>query len=733
MSEDAETRRRGDAAKDNPAPASPRPRVPASFSSSPLRGEVSALALLRESLRRARTAFVLRRERAMLARGSQVARVPRLRDGFAELSSSQLLAHFRERESPHFLAGFESAPRELSQLARDKFRRATGELIERARKVVEENRWSLVGCGEFDFGGEIDWLRDPLTGAAWARDFHADVKLTGGDGSDARVLWELNRLGHLVALAQSYSIDGDERLAEKFFADIESWRAQNPAGFGANWANAMEVALRAINLLAAFHVFRRSPQLDEQKLASLLTLFDEHGTFIRQHLEFSHLATSNHYLSNVVGLLWLGVLLPELKAARAWREFGLGEMLREMDKQVLPDGADYESSTGYHRFVTELFLYSFILCRANGIEIADVYWSKLRAMLEYVRAYLRPDASAPLIGDTDGGRVLAFAPRAADEHAYLVAAGAVVFKQSRFKLASDAPFELLWLTGAEGLRVYDELPLSESASSTQFPHAGTYVLRDADLYLLFNASGAGLKGRGSHAHNDALSVEVSACGSNFIADPGTYVYTADLRARHEFRSTAYHSTVEVDGAEQNTTDERTPFRIGDEARPRALSFTTSDERDTVAAAHYGYERLTDPIAHARSVTLDRRRRVWIVEDAFTGAGAHTFRFSFHAGRGIKARVREEFAELYDSANGARLIIATRDIEAQPTIEARWTSRDYGERVPSQSLCWTVSADAPLKVAWALVPVCAKDDEGARLNQMSDARCQILDSISDARL
>ncbi len=46
--------------------------------------------------------------------------------------------------------------------------------------------------------------------------------------------------------------------------------------------------------------------------------------------------------------------------------FGLCELQREMDKQILPDGADYESSTGYHRLVLELFCYSFLLCRLNG-------------------------------------------------------------------------------------------------------------------------------------------------------------------------------------------------------------------------------------------------------------------------------------------------------------------------------------------------------------------------------
>src|SRR4029079_18886096 len=99
----------------------------------------------------------------------------------------------------------------------------------------------------------------------------------------------------------------------------------------------------------------------------------------------------------------------------------------EMDKQVLEDGADFEASTGYHRFVTELFLYSFLLCRSNDIEIGEEYWRKLHSMLLYIRAYLRPDGFAPLIGDTDGGQFLPLQQRCADDHAHLLSIGADVF------------------------------------------------------------------------------------------------------------------------------------------------------------------------------------------------------------------------------------------------------------------------------------------------------------------
>ena len=59
---------------------------------------------------------------------------------------------------------------------------------------------------------------------------------------------------------------------------------------------------------------------------------------------------------------------------------------------------------------------------------------------------------------------------------------------------------------------------------------------------------------GSHGHNDSLSIDVWANGKSLIVDPGTYVYTGDLKQRHLFRSTAFHST------EESMARSRTPPR-----------------------------------------------------------------------------------------------------------------------------------------------------------------------------
>jgi len=652
-----------------------------------------------------------------------------LRHEFLGLSQTDLLKHFRSRSQPSFFPGFELAE-SAAYRQRDLFPDETGRLIESARRMVEAHRWPLLGFGEQEFGAQINWHRDPLSARIWPLDYHADIPLWQNDGSDIRVLWELNRLGHLVTLGQAYALTREEAFAAEFFAQVESWQQQNPVGRGANWSCAMEVALRAMHLLAAFSLFRSSTQVTEERLRKLLTLFDQHGAHIRRNLEFSHVATSNHYLSDIAGLLWLAIMLPELRAGEEWRAWAFKEMLREMDKQILPDGADYEGSTGYHCFVLELFLYSFLLCRSNEIPIEDRYWRKLQTMLEYLGAMLRPDGVVPLLGDTDGSRVLPLTTRSANDRDYLLALGGVVFNDSRFKLPDsdvEPPPELLWLLGPEGVQNYQQLADSNAQPSSQaFPDAGTYLLRHEDLYLMFNAGGSG-KGRpASHQHNDLLSIEVSAGGRAFIVDPGSYVYTADLRERHLFRSTANHSTVEVDRVEQNSIDRDLPFVIGNEAQPRTLKWEPGPNVENLAAEHYGYQRLPQPVTHRRSVFFDKQGRYWFVSDKLTGAGEHDLFFRFHFAPGVKVSIRSDgFLEAYDNLNGARLLIQAGEsnnwtVQA-PELETSFSSKDYGEKEISIIACWQVRTALPYELDFVLVPVRPGEDAGEAVEPGTELR------------
>src|SRR5258705_1527628 len=666
-----------------------------------VRGEVSPAIAMLETLRRSRAS--LRRSNERFGLSQKIPQPARLQPQFANLSSQELLVHFQKRRNPDFFPALSRAA--SADLLRNTPEPEIRELIATAQRIKDEHCWPLLGLGENCFGVEIDWSRDPYSGYAWPLDYHGDIQLLRSDGSDARVVWELNRLGHLITLARAYTVTKDERLAEECFLQLQSWSAQNRVAFGVNWTCAMEVALRAMNLLGAFEVFRHSSNLNEQALRLFVDTLDQHGKYIRRNLEFSYIATSNHYLSDVVGLLWLGIMLPELNDARSWRNFGLCEMLREIDKQVLDDGADFEASTGYHRFILELLLFSFILCRSNKLEIEARYWTKLHTMLEYMRSYMRPDGLAPLIGDSDSSQVFPICRRRADDHGYALAIGACVFEDPRLKLdAVEVPEELSWVLGEQAVNAFRRMAAStELEVSKAFPHAGTYIMREKDLYLCFNASGAGLNGHGSHGHNDALSIEVSALGRPFIVGPGTYIYSADLEKRHEVRSTAYHSTVKIDGVEQNTTDVQTPFVIGEEAHPRVLLWETGVSLDKLVAEHSGYARLASPVTHRRSVIFNKTERWWLIEDQFFGDGDHKFEARFHFAPDLEVSVGESRVTARDERTGAGLVVLAFDVAGEPHLENQGSSHDYGEIQNSVSACWRISGH-PGKLSWKICPI-----------------------------
>ena len=625
------------------------------------------------------------------------------------MSPDQLLQHFRDRGRSVFAEG------DMSSLQRQVFARDTSQLLESADLITEQSSWDLAGFGLLNFDRKNFWRCDPLTGTDWGLDYHADVVVYRQGGPDIRVLWELNRFGHALLLARAFAVSGNERYASTLLKQVENWMQQNPYGRGANWNCAMEVALRAINLLAAVDLIRGSKALTSNTLLRLLQFFDQHGKFIVDNSEFSYVSTSNHYLTNVVGLFWIGTLMPELRHAAEWKRSGLNEMLRETDKQVYADGVHFEASTGYHKFVTEMLLYTFLMGSRNGIEFAESFHLKLRTMLTYLKALTRPEGRMTLIGDADGSRVLPIVNRNADDAWYLLALGALTLNEPALASSDDLAPESLWFLGETGISKFEAMNPNTLPGSGAFPDGGSYVMRDSSLYLHFTTTDCGLYGRGSHAHNDALSVEVSAYGSPFIIDPGSCVYNLDREMRHSFRSTSYHSTLMIDGEEQNTVDRDMPFLMGNEARPRVIEWKTTAEHDRVVAEHYGYVRLGHQVTHRRSVEFNKTEKYWLIEDRLEGEGKHGICLMFHIAPGIEWLSSDDETVIISSGEGAQLYIIASGISANPVKMPAFVSRNYGDKRESFVLLWRHMAEIPFRANFLLVPAGPHDDPAQRLD------------------
>ncbi|MGH9822782.1 MAG: alginate lyase family protein [Blastocatellia bacterium] len=621
-------------------------------------------------------------------------------------SPELILARFRDPATLHMAPGL-ADPSATALCLKTRNRESAEDILREASAVLHHAIPIFGRTVQLEL--EINWHADPASGVSWPFLHFTRVPIRMGGGADVRVAWELNRLSHLVTLGQAYSISHDERYTEEFIRQISSWYAQNPPRFGVNWMVAMEAAIRSVNLAAALELFRDSSLMESGAIEVILKLVVSHGRFIRANLEFSHYVTSNHYLSDLIGLFVLGALFPEVPESRDWVSYGASELVHEAHRQILPDGVDYEGSTAYHRLIVEIYLCFVVLARQLGVEVPLDQQDSLESMFDFVRHYLRTDGTAPMIGDSDDGRLLRFKSRPAVDHSYLMSLAAVYFANGAFKRSDRLDPEAIWWFGAEGADLFDRLParLKEPVSKT-YPDAQIAIQRAGPLYLIADCGDHGARGHGSHAHSDALSFELFAYGHTFLRDPGTFVYSASELWRNRFRSTAYHNVVEVDGEEISAIRDGQLFALGPNVRPRINRWESSSELDLLDCEHFAYLKLSPPIIHRRIIEFQKDKGFWIIGDEFAApegeaTGPHLFEFFFNFDAGVRVKLEETHnaSAICEDAALAVLPISGHAFESRMTN--RWVSLSYGTRSPASGIIYRLYASAPLRNTILLIP------------------------------
>lgn len=622
-------------------------------------------------------------------------------------SVAEVAARIRDHSQPRLLPGLADVARTAATI-----KELFPESIDEARREADAilgHRITLFGRVH-DLGRHIDWHRDPVSGVSWPVEHFTRLPLTLEKGADVRVVWEVNRLQHFTTLGRAFALTSDERYAEEFLLQLGSWYEDNSPRFGINWTVAMEAAIRAVNVVAALEMFRGSAHLNDDAIELILKTLIAHGRFIRANLEFSHRAPSNHYLSDLIGMFVIGTALPELRDARGWASYSSRRLLEEMDRQVLADGVDYEGAIGYHRFVLEIFALFFTMSAARGFEIPRRYWERLEAMFDFVRHYLKPDGTAPMIGDSDDGRLIKFKARSADDHSYLMSIAAVLTKSDRFKQSSRIDAEAVWWFGGEGRESFDRLAINERLPTSQAFPAGQIFIQRAErpedrgpLYAIIDCGDHGARGRGSHAHSDALSLEVFAFNRTFLRDPGTFVYTASHEARNLFRSTAYHNTARVDGEEISQRNEGELFAFASNVRPRVNRWESNAERDVLDAEHHAYTRLAEPVTHRRVITFDKRKGYWMIQDFFTGEGRHLFEFFFNFDAGLEVRVEENKRVVASDERVALAIVLASSHAFETELTERWVSPAYGTRIRASGIIFRLNVGVPFENVMLLIP------------------------------
>ena len=574
----------------------------------------------------------------------------------------------------------------------------------------------------------VPWNEDFGANRRWMKRYSALLPVQyGGDESDIKRVWELSRCQHFAALGEAYALTGDERFPREWAAQMTDWDRENPPLIGPNWISPMEAAIRIVNWIWGYAFMGDSPAFTDEARKLFCRNVLSHGRFILRHVE----PYGNHRFSNLAGLVWLGVLFPEFKEARGWREAGVKGFCEELARQVRSDGVHFEGSIPYHRLVLEMAAATWLLLRRNGIELSPASQDAIKRMFRFTSAYLQPNGFAPQIGDADDGRLQELTPLDKRDHSYLLSLAAVLTGEGGFKRTPHAHPEAFWLLGGEGLKEYESLTMNDSDShqrgheeypgpqpgnstesrcnrrlsasicgynrSVAFPESGFYVLRSDRLHAFISCRRPDAQDVGAHSHNDHLSFTLTLDGVEFIVDGGTYTYTGNLKDRHIFRSTAAHNTVIVDGQEINPLQRSDPFRLKDRADCRVMEWR-ADEQETILSAHHdGYSSLG--VSVARRFRLDRREETLTIRDMVNGAGPHKVEWYLHFAPEVKVELQG--TELLAQRDGSSLHVRLPPLpDASFKLAAGWYSPSYGVRQKTVAARGVLDAKLPVELEFA---------------------------------
>jgi hypothetical protein len=227
------------------------------------------------------------------------------------------------------------------------------------------------------------------------------------------------------------------------------------------------------------------------------------------------------------------------------------------------------------------------LAGAGSSPFPPSHFQRLERMADFTMHATKPNGRVVQIGDADDGRFFKPLPEDPLDHRGLVAAiGGLIGRRGLREFAGprldgalisglaggrgvegslkdgDAPpAEARCFVGADlGVPALSreftvELPdpaVTAGLKTAAYPDFGLYMWRGPRLFLSIRC---GPVPRGAHAHNDQLAVELNIDGEDWLADPGSYVYTADADLRNAYRSVRAHAAPRLGEDEPASLDQ----------------------------------------------------------------------------------------------------------------------------------------------------------------------------------
>ena len=438
-------------------------------------------------------------------------------------------------------------------------------------------------------------------------------------GVDIKIPWEFGRMQHLPCLA--FEILKGKIDLKEYKDQILDFIASNPVGMGAQWVCCMDIGIRLSNLLISFDLLFHIIQEDKWFCGVFINSVDAHVKFIIKHIEYKEGLTGNHYLFNLIGLLFTATYLKSNDEINKLKSFAIKELQQEMIKQFFNDGGHFEGSTAYHCLSTEVMIYATALMLRNGIELSEEYINRLYLSGKLISDISKSNDEISQFGDNDSGRLFFFNNHNSLKYRNLLSAFSSLFQDVKYELDLDENhFERYFISIlSEGnsisfsrdyckeyisgsfieLAYQDQyiLPFNininlDNIKFISYTEFGLNIFKSDSFYLAISSiSNSKMHHSWGHVHNDKLSFELRVNNNDLVKDPGSYCYKSDIEMRNLFRGRDAHHSIIVDKIEQNKwiDNELGIFYLDRESKCRVIDITNNSI--TLEARYYGVHHI----------------------------------------------------------------------------------------------------------------------------------------------
>lgn len=485
--------------------------------------------------------------------------------------------------------------------------------------------------------------------------FYADIKIAVGQSKqltkDVKVPWYLSCLRHVNTIGYAYKQTGNSKYTNWFCEHIDNWLDSNPFLLGVNWVSPLEVAIRAINLVWAFYFFKDTQAISSKFWERYCCSLYDHLLYLENNWETYDGRTNNHYLSNLVGYLYLLWFFKDFSESKQKIRWCWSQILKEFEWQIFDEGTSYEGSTAYHRLVTELFYHALGLAKELNLVWPETAQQKFERMCLFINNCFVNNNYYITIGDDDSGRVLPW---------------------SSFDTKKSTEQVLLSQTVLQVL----------SQSISKYSAFGLTFIKTDSWYMSLRHQAYTKRQPSGHFHNDIGSITLAVHDIPLIIDPCSYVYTASSYWRNNFRSVQAHNSFYIEELENIDTP---LFELALEEGRGSIASQETEKELTVFFAHDLYKKYG--IRAERAIKINKNTHELIIIDRWRSlesvpTSSKRSTWNFILAPEIRAQKTDQEILFYKQDC---LIASLQIVEFDLQITSGWVAPIYGTKKQTQKL------------------------------------------------